>query len=109
MLNSFTYRLAFSFGTRELVFHICILLSHFLYFVHFGSYLLQWPMIKMLGHYWDGAGEPRGMHKLQDLCILLGSLTPSLWVCRPTVNMRPLLSTLFELPLVFLAFWPMIN
>ena len=66
-------------------------------------------MIKMLGHYWDGAGEPRGMHKLQDLCILLGSLTPSLWVCRPTVSMRPLLSMLFELPLVFLAFWPMIK
>jgi hypothetical protein len=66
-------------------------------------------MIKMLGHYWDGVGEPRGMHKLQDLCILLGSLTPSLWVCRPTVSMRPLLSTLFELPIVFLAFWPMIN
>ena len=153
MLNSFTYRFAFSFGTRELVFDICMLLSHFcllcsfwFLFVAFGRWLkcwgttntgmvwaspvvctktnlvhptwlaytvpvsvsnvsmrpffhcclslvlicCIWPMIIMLGHYrclklgcailgWSEWASWYAQAPI--LCILLGSLTPSLYMC----------------------------
>ena len=98
------------FKARELVFHIWILLSQFFYFVHFGSYLLQWPMIKMLGHYSDGLGEPGDMHKYKTCASYLARSHRTIHVgVSSNVSMRPLLSMLFEPPLVFVAFWPMIK
>ena len=51
--------------------------------VHFGSFSLQWPMIKMLGHYRclnfgcdprDGASEPCDVHKYKSCASHLAHL-----------------------------------
>ena len=58
--------------------------------VHFGSFSLQWPMIKMLGHYRclnfrcdpeDGASEPCDMHKYKSCASYLDHLHHPCDVC----------------------------